>query len=96
VIINFTNKLADDLFEDRISKEVRGFPQELRRAARRKLQYLHETHELNDLKVPPGNKLEALRGSLVGYFSIRINDQWRIVFRFDNGNASEVSIKDYH
>lgn len=96
MIINFANKLAEDLFEDKTSKEVRHFPQELRRIARRKLQYLHEAYDLLDLKVPPGNKLEALKRDLIGFYSIRINDQWRLVFKFEKSNATDVSIQDYH
>lgn len=96
MIINFANKLAKDLFEDKNSKAVRAFPQELHRAARRKLQYLHEAAELNDLKVPPGNRLEALKGDRVGFHSIRINDRWRLLFRWEQGNAKDVSIVDYH
>ena len=95
MIINFANKLADDLFEDRSSKAVRAFPSELRRATRRKLQYVHEAAELNDLKVPPGNRLEALKGDRAGYYSIRINNQWRIIFRWKQGNAKDVSVEDY-
>jgi proteic killer suppression protein len=79
--VSFANKLAEDLFEDRQSKEVRNFPKGLHRAARRKILYLHDAAELVDLKVPPGNKLEVLKGDLVGYHSIRINGQWRVVFR---------------
>ena len=96
MIVSFANKLAEDLFEDRNSKEVRSFPNELHRTTRRKILYLHDAAELSDLKVPPGNKLEALRGDLVGYHSIRINIQWRVVFRWNNGNAEEVSVIDYH
>lgn len=96
MILNFANKLAEDLFEDRITKATRSFPPELRRVSRRKLQYLHEAVDLNDLKVPPGNKLEALKGDKAGFYSIRINDQWRLVFRFQQGNATDVSIEDYH
>jgi proteic killer suppression protein len=96
MILSFANKLADDLFEDRNSKEVRAFPSELYRTARRKILYLHEASELVDLRVPPGNKLEALKGDLAGYYSIRINIQWRVVFKWNNGNAEEVSVFDYH
>lgn len=96
MIVSFANKLAEDLFDDRNSKEVRSFPNELHRTARRKILYLHDAAELSDLKVPPGNKLEALKGDLVGYHSIRINIQWRVVFRWNNGNAEEFSVVDYH
>lgn len=96
MIANFANKLAEDLFEDRNSKEVRSFPPELHRKARRKLQYLHEAAELADMKEPPGNRLEALKGDKTGYHSIRINDQWRLVFRWEQGNARDVTIEDYH
>jgi proteic killer suppression protein len=96
MIVSFANKLAEDLFEDKNSKEVRSFPNELHRAARRKVLYLHDAAELVDLKVPPGNKLEALKGDRAGYHSIRINNQWRIVFRWNNGNAEDVSVEDYH
>lgn len=96
MINSFANKLAEDLFDDLNSKFVRSFPAELKRVARRKLLYLHDAAELQDLKIPPGNKLEALKDDLAGYYSIRINIQWRIVFRWDNGNAEEVSVIDYH
>jgi proteic killer suppression protein len=88
--------LAEDLFEDRITKEVRSFPSELKRAARRKLLYLHDAVELRDLRVPPGNRLEALKGKWRGSHSIRINEQWRIVFRWEKGDAFEVCVIDYH
>lgn len=91
MIISFANKLAEDLFEDRKSKEVRGFPVELHRKARMKLLYLHDAGELVDMKVPPGNKLEALKGDRSGLHSIRINDQWRLIFKWKEGNAFEVS-----
>lgn len=64
--------------------------------ARRKLLYLHDASEINDLREPPGNRLEALKGTLKGFHSIRINDQWRVVFRWQSGNAYEVQIIDYH
>jgi toxin HigB-1 len=96
MIESFGNRLAEDLFFDRRTKETRAFPRELLRAARRKVLYLHDASDLNDLRVPPGNRLEALKGRGKGMYSIRINDQWRIVFRFDRGNASEVAVVDYH
>ena len=96
MIESFGNRLAEDLFHDRTSKEVRQFPPELKRAARRKLLYVHDAAELVDLRVPPGNRLEALKGGLAGFYSIRINDQWRILFGWKSGNAKDVQIVDYH
>ncbi len=96
MIESFGNRLAEDLFYDKTSKEVRQFPPELKRAARRKLLYLHDAAEFVDLRVPPGNRLEALKGELAGYYSIRINDQWRIIFQWEGGNAKNVQVVDYH
>jgi len=96
VIISFANRLAEDLFEDKKSKEVRAFPPELHRKARMKLLYLHDAAELEDMKHPPGNRLEALKGDRLGFHSVRINDQWRLVFQWKVGNAHNVSIEDYH
>ena len=96
MIENFGNALAEDLFNDERTKSTRAFPPELRRAARRKLLYLHDATELRDLRVPPGNRLESLRGDWKGFHSIRINDQWRVVFKWQGGNAFEVRILDYH
>ena len=68
----------------------------MQRAALRKLLILDAAARIEDLRVPPGNRLEALRGNLRGFHSIRVNDQWRIVFRWADGNASDVRIIDYH
>ena len=68
----------------------------IERAATRKLQMLHVAKALNDLASPPGNRLEALKGNRKGQHSIRINDQWRICFKWKDGNCSEVGIFDYH
>jgi proteic killer suppression protein len=95
VIVSFRGQLAEDLFLDRHTGVTRRFPGELRRVAQRKLQYLNVAAGLHDLKVPPGNRLEALKGQLTGHHSVRINDQWRIIFRWRNG-AHEVQIVDYH
>ena len=96
MIESFGNRLAEDLFYDRRSRVTRSFPSALRRVARRKMLYVHDASELKDLRVPPGNRLEILRGDRKGYHSIRINDQWRIVFRWQGGNAFEIEIVDYH
>lgn len=68
----------------------------IERAARRKLLYLHRARTLEDLKAPPGNRLELLRGDRKGQYSIRINDQWRICFAWRDGDAYDVEIVDYH
>jgi toxin HigB-1 len=96
MIESFGNSLAEALFMDRWTAEVRRFPPALRRRARRKLLYLHAAANLEDLRVPPGNRLEALRGRWRGYHSVRINDQWRLVFRWEKDNAYEVAVIDYH
>lgn len=96
MIRSFGNQLADDLFNDRQSASTRQFPAELRRPAQRKLQYLNAAGRLQDLGAPPGNRLEALRGLLKGCHSIRINDQWRVIFKWERGGPSNVQIVDYH
>lgn len=68
----------------------------IERVARRKLLYLHQARRLQDLRVPPGNRLEALKGDRKGQHSIRINDQWRVCFVWKNGDAFDVEIVDYH
>jgi proteic killer suppression protein len=80
------------LFED---QRVRRF-QAIERVARRKLLYLHRAVRLEDLRVPPGNQLELLKGDRAGTYSIRINDQWRICFGWRDGDAYGVEIVDYH
>jgi toxin HigB-1 len=97
LIDNFGDKGTEDIFEVRKTKSSRKvLPVSLHRLAKRKLNFIAVAVELNDLKVPPGNKLEALKGNLKGFHSIRINDQWRIIFRWNRGNASGVQIVDYH
>ena len=95
MIVTFRGQLAEDLFFDRQTGVTRRFPGELRNVAQRKLQYLNAANRLDDLRAPPGNRLEGLKGRLVGYHSIRINDQWRVMFRWNDG-AHEVQIVDYH
>jgi proteic killer suppression protein len=92
VIRSFASKDTRALFEDR---PVRRFAA-IERVARRKLYYLHRARTLHDLQAPPGNHLEALAGDRRGQHSIRINDQWRVCFRWTGGDAREVEIVDYH
>ena len=96
MIRGFGNQLAEALYYDRRTKATRSFPPELRRIARRKILFLHDAAELRDLRSPPGNKLEALRGGRKGSHSIRINDQWRVVFMWKGSDAYEVEVVDYH
>jgi toxin HigB-1 len=88
--------LAEDLFHELRTTSTRRFPPELRRAAHRKLQYLNAAVSLSDLLVPPGNRLEALKGDRRGFHAIRINDQWRIVFRWGREGVEAVEVTDYH
>lgn len=92
----FGNALAKDLFYDKQSKATRSFPSQLRRPARRKLLYFHDAADMRDLRIPPGNQLESLKGKWKGFHSIRINDQWRLVFQWSGGHAYGVHIIDYH
>jgi toxin HigB-1 len=75
---------------------VRGLPGEIQERARRKLRMINQARIVEDLQVPPGNRLEQLKGKLAGFWSIRINQQWRVVFRWEDGSKHEVRIIDYH
>jgi proteic killer suppression protein len=92
VIKTYKSKETEMLFRDR---PVSRF-QAIERPARRKLLYLHRARTLRDLAAPPGNQLEALKRDRAGQHSIRINDQWRICFRWQEGDAYDVEIVDYH
>lgn len=92
MIKTFRCKRTKALFEDEDVAAFRAFE----RVARRKLLILHRAAELNDLSVPPGNRLEPLKGDRAGQHSIRINDQWRLCFAWEDGNAFQVEIVDYH
>lgn len=93
MIVSFGSKETQKIW---IGERVRGFQTELQEIARRKLRMLNNAQTTADLQIPPSNRLEKLKGNLKDYYSIRINDQWRIIFKWDNGNASEVEIVDYH
>jgi proteic killer suppression protein len=96
MIVNFGDEATEDIFHGENTKAARRFAQTLWKVASRKLDMLNAAHELRDLMVPPGNQLEALKGTLAGRHSIRINDQFRIVFHWKDGNAHDVRITDYH
>ena len=93
MIRSFKNKTTESVAQGRSSK---GFPADLVRGAQRKLFMLDNADELVDLRTPPGNRLEALKGDRAGQHSIRINDQFRICFRWVEGAAEDVEITDYH
>jgi len=97
MIKSFRNKDCEDLFNGKNSKGARKVcPQSLWRVAARKLDQLDSAAVLEDLKVPPGNKLEALSGDRAGQHSIRINDQYRICFKWTKSGPDEVDVVDYH
>lgn len=96
MIRSFSNKLTEDLYHGRGTKRARRVARGVRRAVERKLDMLEAAVRLDDLRAPPGNRLEVLRGDLDGFHSIRVNDQWRIVFRWSDGGADEVRLVDYH
>ena len=93
MISSFKDKETERIWRGEFSRRL---PREIQEVARRKLRMLNAAHGLQDLRIPPANRLEALKGSRLGQHSIRINDQWRICFRFSVGNASDVEIVDYH
>jgi proteic killer suppression protein len=91
-------KSFGDKETEKISNGIRSkkLPSEIQHIARRKLRMLNNSQNFNDLRVPPANRLEKLKGNLSEFHSIRINQQWRIIFKWQNDNAYEVSIIDYH
>ena len=96
MIVSFGDRATEDLYHGRRTKRVRRFPAVIHRAALRKLDMIHAANRVIDLRVPPGNRLEALRGDLQGFYSIRVNEQWRIIFRWHQGGAYDVSVMEYH
>ncbi len=93
MIESFADRTTEAIYD---GKTAKGFPSDFLAVARRKLDMLRRASTLQDLRVPPGNRLEALKGDLAGFHSIRINDQWRIVFQWSQGSAHQVRIVDCH
>ena len=91
MIESFVSKETEKIFLGQLSKKI---PLEIQRTARRKLIYLDDPEDLQDLRAPPGNMLEKLKGDRAGQYSIRINDQWRICFEWDDNKARNVEIVD--
>lgn len=93
MIVSFGNSDTENVWN---GIRVKKLPTEIQNIGRRKLRMINNSFSLNDLKIPPANRLEKLAGNLKNFYSIRINEQWRIIFRWNAGNASEVEIIDYH
>ena len=93
MIISFGNSETEQIW---LSNRVKKLPIEVQNIGRRKLRMLNNSVNIADLRIPPANRLEKLSGKLKDFYSIRINDQWRIIFKWNAGNASEVEIIDYH
>jgi len=96
VIASFGDRATEALYHGVRGKAVKRIPPQITAVAVRKLDMLSSARVLQDILQPPGNRLEVLRGDLRGFHSIRINEQWRIVFRWEAGEAHEVRIVDYH
>lgn len=93
MIVSFGNSDTEKVWNgDRVKK----LPNEIQNIGRRKLRMLNNSIDISDLRIPPANRLEKLSGNLKEFYSIRINDQWRIIFKWNAGNAFEVEIIDYH
>lgn len=93
MILSFGNKETNKVWH---GERVKKWPLDLQNSARRKLRMLNNSFDITDSRIPPSNRLEKLGGNLKGFYSIRINNQWRIIFKWENGNAFEVEIIDYH
>ena len=93
MIVSFRSKETEKIWK---GNRVMKIPIDIQKIGRRKFRMLNNSQNIADLRIPPSNRLEKLSGNLNGFYSIRINKQWRIIFEWNNGNASEVEIIDYH
>ncbi len=93
MIKNFGDNESEKIWKGIRSKKL---PNEIQDAARRKLRMINNASDVNDLRIPPANRLEKLKGNLQDYFSIRVNNQWRIIFKWINNDAYDITIVDYH
>jgi proteic killer suppression protein len=96
MILKFRGRATEDIYHGIDSKAARSVPRPLLRVAVRKLDIINAAHGIQDLKVPPGNRLEMFKGDRKDWYSIRINEQYRIVFQWVDGNAKDIGIVDYH
>jgi len=93
MIVSFANKESRKIWE---GEKIKDVSIEIQEITRRKLRMLNNSQNISDLMIPPSNRLEKLKGDLKEFYSIRVNNQWRIIFMWNNGNASEVKLVDYH
>ena len=93
MIVSFGSKETERIW---LGEQVTKLPLEVQKIGRRKLRMIHNSQDIADLRIPPANRLEKLVGNLKDFYSIRINDQWRIIFQWSAGQATEVEIVDYH
>jgi proteic killer suppression protein len=93
MILSFGSKETEKIWN---GERVKNLPLEIQQIGRRKLRMLNNSQNLADLRIPPSNRLEKLSGKMSDFYSIRINDQWRIIFKWEDGNTTEVTIIDYH
>lgn len=93
MIQSFGDKDTKKIWE---GERIKGLSTDIQEMARRKLRMLNNSQDLADLQIPPSNRLEKLKGNFKEFYSIRINNQWRIIFKWNNGNANQVEIIDYH
>ncbi|MCC7051513.1 MAG: type II toxin-antitoxin system RelE/ParE family toxin [Bacteroidia bacterium] len=93
MIVSFGDKTTQKIWE---GERVKGFSIDIQETVRRKLRMLNNSVDIKDLMIPPSNRLEKLKGNLKDFYSIRVNDQWQLIFKWDNGNAFNVALIDYH
>ena len=93
MILSFGDKDTESIWN---GVRVKNMPAEIQNVGRRKLRMLNNSQTINDLRIPPSNRLEKLGGNLKDFYSIRINDQWRIIFQWNEGQSEQVKIVDYH
>lgn len=96
MIVSFADATTTDIYHGSDSRAARKLPRELWSRIQQKLDLMNACTSLEDLRVPPANRLEKLKGNLTGFYSVRVNQQYRLVFKFVNGNCEEVGCTDYH
>jgi len=96
VIVGFGDRATEDLYNGITSARTRRIPTDIRQRSLDRLTAINAAARLDDLRVPQSNRLEQLKGDLAGFWSVRVNDQWRIIFKWTDGQASGVSLTDYH